>query len=329
MEGFSFLISPYFQRGKLCYNKGKKVVKGAKGVKRLLIGQFGNYDATKHERDFRNDFFGVEACSMTSIDEIHKLVQCVNQEQCQLGIHFPFRSGQWRFRDPQYLSQDIKAREESYEYMNKELDFIQGYKPTYVLHHIPKPALITDELDLTQWRFGDSSEYMLEEDIDRYDFFMALEEFIRWFEEKGKVMSFIPILEFDFIHPWLYEDDSLIEILGRYPLIKLCIDFPRLHLQDELIKDFNPLDIIKKYGSCAWLVHLSQGRLLDNHTNNHYPALPSLKTEDGWADLNSYFHAMNSVNDSYKLLFEHRSDRITDQELEDCYTWTKELMNLQ
>ncbi|MPN50792.1 hypothetical protein SDC9_198431 [bioreactor metagenome] len=40
-----------------------------------------------------------------------------------------------------------------------------------------------------------------------------------------------------------------------------------------------------------------------------------------------YFEALNSVNDSYKVLFEHKSNLISDEELEECYIWVNELVN--
>lgn len=295
-------------------------------MKRLLIGQFGQFDKIKHKRDFRNDFYGIEACSMNTEQDIDELITCVNKEDCAFGIHFPFRSGQWDYRDPQYLSVDPQAKEASYAYMNKEMEYMRDFKPTYVLLHIPKPALIIDDLDLSQWRFGHKSEYMTEQDINIDVFYKELEEFFKWFEEKGTENSFIPLLEFDFLHPWLYENNKLEDLLKQYPSVKLCIDFPRLHLQSELMESFEPLHIIRKYGSRAWLIHLSQGRLLDNHTNNHFPALPDLEVRDGWADLSSYFEELNRVNNTYKVLFEHRSDRITDNELEACYVWTRDLI---
>ena len=63
--------------------------------------------------------------------------------------------------------------------------------------------------------------------------------------------------------------------------------------------------------------------------NNHYPALRTLKIEDGWADIGAYLKIINEENDNCKIFFEHRSDLISDEQLEDCYCWIRELLMLQ
>ena len=42
--------------------------------------------------------------------------------------------------------------------------------------------------------------------------------------------------------------------------------------------------------------------------------------------MESYFKALNEVNDNYKVLFEHKSHLISDTELEECYQWIGELV---
>ena len=36
-------------------------------MKRFMIGQFDRFDINKYNRDFRNDFFGVEVTQMESL----------------------------------------------------------------------------------------------------------------------------------------------------------------------------------------------------------------------------------------------------------------------
>jgi len=74
-------------------------------MKRFMIGQFGSYNEEKQIRDFRSNFFGVEVCSIKD-DDIEKLINKVENDKFKIGIHFPFKAGGWRLRDPQYLSKD-------------------------------------------------------------------------------------------------------------------------------------------------------------------------------------------------------------------------------
>lgn len=58
-------------------------------MNRFMIGQYGCYDQKKHLRDFRDGFYGVEACLLGD-EDIKKLLHTVKSEKFCLGIHFPF-----------------------------------------------------------------------------------------------------------------------------------------------------------------------------------------------------------------------------------------------
>ena len=62
-----------------------------------------------------------------------------------------------------------------------------------------------------------------------------------------------------------------------------------------------------------------------NIENNHFPALPNLKVEDGWAPIEEYLRIIAKENANVKVMFEHRSDLISDEELEQCYSWISKL----
>jgi len=122
----------------------------------------------------------------------------------------------------------------------------------------------------------------------------------------------------DGLNKYIYGTRLLEELLEEYSNIKICLDFGRIHLQDCIDKNFKAIDIIKKFGKYTHLVHLWNAKV---DSNGHYPALPSLKVEEGWGDMEAYFKALNEKNQSYKVLFEHKSNLITDEELEECYQW--------
>ena len=112
--------------------------------------------------------------------------------------------------------------------------------------------------------------------------------------------------------------------MDEYSNIKLCLDFGRLHIQDCIDDNFIGRKIIRKFGRYTHLVHLWNAKV---DSNAHYPALKSLKVEDGWGDMEPYFKIMNEENNNYKVLFEHKSHLISDLELEECYQWIGQLVS--
>ncbi|WP_083238840.1 hypothetical protein [Caloranaerobacter ferrireducens] len=113
----------------------------------------------KQNRDFRDEFFGIEACLLESKEDIEALMNLIKKDRISFGIHFPLRANQWRLRDPQYLSLNDNVRVDSYNYMVNEFQYIRRFKPHYVLLHYPKPVILDDNVDWTNWRFTDDTEY--------------------------------------------------------------------------------------------------------------------------------------------------------------------------
>lgn len=91
-------------------------------MRRFMIGQYSHYNRDKHIRDFKDNFYGVEACLLEDDIDIQKLISEANKDKFNIGIHFPLRAGGWRLRDPQFLSKDDGIRKSSFEYMKDELE---------------------------------------------------------------------------------------------------------------------------------------------------------------------------------------------------------------
>lgn len=75
-------------------------------------------------------------------------------------------------------------------------------------------------------------------------------------------------------------------------------------------------------------MHLWNVKVDDNVENNHFPALSNLKPEEGWASIEDYLKIIKEENKNVKIMFEHRSDLISDKELDDCYSWIHSILNL-
>jgi D-mannonate dehydratase len=104
------------------------------------------------------------------------------------------------------------------------------------------------------------------------------------------------------------------------------LDTGRLHLQNKIDSNFDEKEIIKKYAKYTEVVHLWNVKVSSNLENNHFPALPNLKIEDGWAPIKEYLSIIAKENSNVKVMFEHRSDLISDEELERCYSWISKLL---
>lgn len=297
-------------------------------MNRFMIGQFGKYDKLKQQRDFRSSFHGVEACLMETEEDIKELKEDSRKNNYKLSVHFPLRAGKWRLRDPQYLSKDSKIKQQSYEYIRSELEYIKNVGVEYILFHYPKPVLLDPSVDWANWQFADETEYYYDDAYSYDEFIKQSEEFFQWLSDKSEEYNFIPVLEFDALNTYVYKDNGLIELLEKYPRIKLCLDIARLHLQDSLDKNFNGYEASRKYAKYAEVIHLSNVRVKENLEKNHYPALRTLNPEDGWADIPAYFKIINEQNQSCRILFEHRSELITDEQLEECYSWVQELLSI-
>lgn len=292
-------------------------------MKRFVIGQFEKFDMEKQKRDFRDYFWGIEATQMSSTDEIGRLKAYIDKNNIGLGIHFPLLNNQWKLRDPQYLSKDKEIYEASINYMEREFARAVEIHPEYILLHYPKPVILEDNVDWTPWRFSDSSEYYYESEMD-FDYFKAKSDsFFKLLSSLGESYGIIPVIELDALNKYVYETTLLEELFEKYSNIKMCLDFGRIHIQACIDNNIDEVKLIKKFGKYAHLVHLWNAKI---DSNGHFPALKTLKPEEGWGNMEKLFGSLNECNNNYKILFEHKSQLISDDELEECYKWIESLV---
>ncbi|SCL93143.1 hypothetical protein [Sporanaerobacter sp. PP17-6a] len=293
----------------------------------FMIGMYGKYDDKKFDRDFRKGFYGIEACLFEEEGDIERLCNKADKEGFKVGIHFPLRSGISKLRDPQFLSIDKGVKEKAYEYIEEELRYIknEGIKPEYILFHYPKPVIIKDDFDINNWGFCDRSEYIYESEYPWHEFTENSEFLFNWLSQKSIEYDFIPVLEFDALNKYICKFNFLEELLERYKRIRICLDTGRLHIQNRIDLDFNDIEIVKRFSKYTDVVHLWNIRV---GSISHFPALSNLKPEEGWAPIRDYLRIIKDENPNVKIMFEHRSDLISDEELGDCYSWINSLIKL-
>lgn len=293
---------------------------------RFMIDMFGRFDEVRYNRDLRKGFFGVQACQYESEDKIFNLFEVLQKDNLKLGIHFPLRANQWKFRDPQYLSKDEKQRMESFEFIDKEFELVSKFNPNYVLLHYPKPVILDDRVDWTNWRFADKSEYYYESEYSYNELEERSRDFFKWISNKAKELNISVILELDAVNPYIYNTNLLEELLEEYSNIKLCLDIGRLHLQEKLDDNFDSYEFVKRFVKYAEVIHLWNVKVSTNLEYSHFPILPCQNPYEVWADIEKYMKIIKENNNNCKFVFEHCSDKITDEELEDCYKWIESLL---
>jgi hypothetical protein len=199
-------------------------------MKNFMIGQYGGFDYTKFNKDYREQFFGIEACLFDDAADTIILIKEAKLANFHIGIHFPFRAGKSEFRDPLFLSQDNVTRANAFELVQNELDYLTALKPKYILFHYPKPVILDDRADWEKWRFGDSREFVYESDYSYEELIVKSEYLFQWLSLKSVEYDFTPVLEFDALNRYVYETTFLENLLEKYPRIKLCLDTGRLYL---------------------------------------------------------------------------------------------------
>lgn len=53
-------------------------------MKNFMIGMYGKYDEVKFNRDFRENFYGIEACLLRNEEDVEKLIKSTERN----GIRF-------------------------------------------------------------------------------------------------------------------------------------------------------------------------------------------------------------------------------------------------
>lgn len=290
-------------------------------MNRFMIGQHVCFDDAKYARDFRKGFFGIEACMFENESDIDKLIAVSQRDNLNIGIHFPLRGWVSKHRDPQFLAKDIVIREQFYKVMEEEFIYLQKIKPKYVLFHYPKPVILDNRVDWNTWRFGDKSEYIFESNYAFEELQESSEYLFSWLSEKAEEYDFIPVLELDALNRYIYETNLLEDLLNKYSRVKLCLDTGRLHYQDRMDENFDAKQIIKRFAKYAEVIHLWNVKVTEIAEYNHYPTLSTLKAEDGWAPIEEYMTIISQENKHARILFEHMSHLISDEELQGCYDW--------
>lgn len=295
-------------------------------MNRFMIGMYGRFDEGKLLRDFRDGFYGVEACLFPGEADIRRLAEAAKRQRFRVGVHYPLRAGMSPHRDALFMAKDDAVRAAAFAAIDAELAFASEWlQPDYMLFHYPKPVLLDGRADWSQWRFASAAEFAGESEYTPEQFQLLSEELFAWLSAKGSEYGITPVFELDALHRYVYETTLLESLLTRYPTVKLCLDTGRLYMQAMSDPHFDALAAIGKFARYADAVHLANVQYREgNVERRHYPALPGLRTDEGWAPIEAYLQLIAMYNPHVRIMFEHRSELVSDEELQACYEWVNQ-----
>jgi sugar phosphate isomerase/epimerase len=288
-------------------------------VNNFLIGFYGRCDEEKYDRDFIDNFYGIEACMFPDIEEVQKLAKKSQTNRFHWGAHYPLIQKKSITRDPLLISLNREDREKAFFDFEKEAKLVSQYGGKYILTHFPKPVLISDTFDFTFWRFASDKEWLYEKDYPIEELDHNLYAMFSHLEEISKRHNIQVILENDAISQYLSQSSVLENLFGEFNSIKACLDIGRLHLQQMVDSEFKGMEFAKKLAPFTSLIHLWNTNPVQNLHGGHLPVSPSQKSEDGFADVRAYLEAIFARAKDAKILFEHNSNGMTREELQNCY----------
>ncbi|MEW4369390.1 sugar phosphate isomerase/epimerase [Paenibacillus kandeliae] len=294
----------------------------------FMIGMYGGLDMIKFKRDYRDSFYGIEACLFEKKDDMDQLRELAVQNGMKIGVHFPLRAHTYPFRDAPILAKCQQMRDDAYKAVAQELEYLSTYRPTYVLFHYPKPVILDSHVDWSIWTFGDSSEYEYSNDTSIAIIRQLSQEWFEWIQKQAKRYDFIPVMELDTWSSWFYKERWFLDLLDTYCDIRICLDMQRLYLQQRIDPDFDVLRIIRQLAPYTYSIHVSNMQCSVNGEilNRHYPVLPEQSTAAGWAPIAEYLKTIFNINGNVKIMFEHRSELISETELERCYSYLRDII---
>lgn len=290
-------------------------------MKNFIIGMYGKFDENKYQRDFREGFWGIEGFMLSDKGEALKLADRAKKDRVSFGVHFPLIKRDGKTRDPLFISLDGSERREALLDFEEEVRFVSEIGAKYILTHFPKPFIMDPGLNWNFWRFADERERILESECS---FETVKERSFGVFEklsELSKKNGIKIILENDLLNKYFYEKELLYELFNTYPQLGLCLDFGRLHLQEKIDPDFHAVALISEMVQFVDLIHLWNARVDTKMSGGHYPVLPELSAQEGWGDIGLYLKTLTERKKDLKVQFEHRSDLISEADLDRCYSW--------
>lgn len=286
-----------------------------------FIGMHFKFDDVKYQRDYVSEISGIEFCDFQDKKEIKKMLEIAQRDKFKIGIHFPLNKTSYKYRDPLLLSLNRNEVQEAFEAVENEIKYASNIGAEYLLLHFPKPMILDNNLEWSKCKFPNEIETISETEYDADIFRENSHKVFERLSKLSKEYKIQIVLEIEMLNKYLYKGNLLMELLEKYSNLKLCLDSARIHVLSKIDKEFNYKEFVKKMAKYTYLLHISNIKVTDIIENGHHPALENLSTQDGWSDIEEFLDIISFQNKDVRILFEHRSDILKDDELSDCYEW--------
>ena len=286
-----------------------------------FIGMHCRFDDIKYKRDYTSRISGIEFCNFNEQKEIQRMLEIAKKDNFKIGIHFPLKRASYKYRDPLLLSLNEDEVLEAFEAVEREIKYASKIEAEYLLIHFPKPMVIDERFNWEKCRFSHEDETIGEKEYAFKEFKNQCNYTFKKLSELSRKYKIQIVLEIEMLNKYLYQGKLLKELLEQYSDLKLCLDSARIHVLSRIDNNFDYKTFIKEMAKYTYLLHISNIKVTDIIEDGHYPALKKLNTRDGWGNIGEFLSIISSENKDVKVLFEHRSDILTGDELSECYEW--------
>ncbi|MBN4063082.1 MAG: hypothetical protein COA82_07905 [Alkaliphilus sp.] len=284
------------------------------------IGMHNEFDKSKFERDIIGKISGIELCNFKNISEVRAVKKLADQKNLKLGIHFPLLRSSYKYRDPMVTSVEKYEYEEAFQALEMELKFAKQIEAEYLLIHFPKPMVLDPRLNWSMLKFG-THDAVYENELTSIEFITTCESAMDRLEKMSEIAGIPIVLEIEIINKWLYEKEWFVNLLDKYKNISICLDSARLHIQGVIDDNFDISQFVSRLSSYTKNLHIANIQVRNGVEKRHYPALPELKEQDGWCNIVQFTSSIEDRSKLQNVLYEHKSDSITLDELRECYSW--------
>lgn len=293
---------------------------------RFFTGVYGRFCPQQVLRETRPHFAGLEVSCLGSLHEAEAVATFARERQLGLGVHFPLvrSAGSDGAAHPLIMAKDDAVRGQALSAVAGGLETAASIGAEYLVIHFPKPSILSRSLDWSDWRFPQAGESMFEQDTSVAEQRRLAEVAFSTLDCLAKRSTVRIVLEHDILHSLFYQS-LLPELFAAFPRIGFCLDLGRLHLQQHTDPGFSGTRFIEQMLPFITNLHLWTVRLGENKQGGHHPILPHLRAEEGWGENEAYLRALSALNQA-DVMFEHRSELVSEAELDCCYNWAESML---
>ncbi|WP_419887201.1 sugar phosphate isomerase/epimerase [Neobacillus niacini] len=290
-------------------------------MRRLQIGMWHRFDQSLWERYSHPSITGLEVSQFNSKEDYILLNKFATKQNLKIGIHAPTYSN----HDYPLLSSANKhERENAILDLERQIVDSTIVNAEYILFHYPFPPIFPKAKNKMLWEAPKDYPYFEYSDYSKEqlrDYSCYLFENLIKFQNKYKQRI---VLEYDFFGEF---QEVYVEMFKKYPEIGLVLDTQRMDYHKRAFPGFNPCSLIDEIHQSVYLLHYSN-TYYGNKVKRHLPVLPFHQKNDFYGDSITYLKYLAKKNNSFHVTFEHNPSLVSLDELERCYTYVSELLNL-